>query len=135
MPAGAFCGWDVETLVLLAYFGAESAGAITLLPPGISPPPLGLRHLPDEELQRRIDELPRRSLSADSPKRMSLAGAQAKLAVTVKDGRLHEPVGGACSHILKPDSKTEGCPNTAINECFCMSLAAQIEEMSARMRR
>lgn len=112
---------------LLAYFGAESAGAITLLPPGISPPPSGLRPLPDDELQRRIDELPRRSLSADSPKRMSLAGAQAKLAVTVKDGRFYEPVGGECStHILKPDSKTEGFPNTAINEFFCMSLAAQV---------
>lgn len=110
---------------LLAYFGAESAGAITLLPPGVAPAAPGLRLLPDGELQRRIDELPRRSLSADSPKRMSLAGAQAKLPVTLKDGQLYEPVGGECStHILKPDSKIEGFPHTAINERFCMCLAA-----------
>ncbi len=112
---------------LLAYFGAESAGAITLLPPGISATTSGLRPLPDDELQHRIDELPRRSLSADSPKRMSLAGAQAKLAVTVKDLQIFEPVGGECStHILKPDSKVDGYPHTAINEYFCMTLASHV---------
>lgn len=109
---------------LLAYFGAESAGAVTLLPPGTTPAAAGVRLLSDEELQHRIDELPRRSLSADSPKRMSLAGAQAKLPVTVRDGQLHEPIGSECStHVLKPDSKTEGFPHTAINEAFCMHLA------------
>lgn len=112
---------------LLAYFGAESAGAITLLPPGSAMPPAGLKPLPDAELQRRIDELPRRSLSADSPKRMSLAGAQAKLPVVVRESQILEPVGGECStHILKPDSKVEGYPHTAINEYFCMTLARQV---------
>jgi serine/threonine-protein kinase HipA len=112
---------------LLAYFGAESAGAITLQAPGSAAPPSGLKPLPDDELQRRIDELPRRSLSADSPKRMSLAGAQAKLAVALRDLQIHEPIGGECStHILKPDSKVEGYPHTAINEFFCMTLARQV---------
>lgn len=112
---------------LLAYFGAESAGAITLLPPGSSVTTSGLRPLPDDELQRRIDELSRRSLSADSPKRMSLAGAQAKLPVTLKELQIFEPVGGECStHILKPDSKVDGFPHTAINEYFCMTLASHV---------
>lgn len=112
---------------LLAYFGAESAGAITLQPPRGVAPASGLKPLPDDELQRRIDELPRRSLSADSPKRMSLAGAQAKLAVVLRDSQLHEPIGGECStYILKPDSKVEGYPHTAINEYFCMTLARQV---------
>lgn len=114
--------WD-----LLAYFGAESAGAVTLLPPGRALPAGGLRPLPEDELQRRLDAFPRRSLSADSPKRMSLAGAQAKLPVVVRDHAIHEPIGNECStHILKPDSKTEGFPHTAINEFFCMRLAARI---------
>ncbi len=112
---------------LLAYFGAESAGAITLLPPGQGLPAGGLRPLPDDELKQRIDALPRRSLSADSPKRMSLAGAQAKLAVVVRDHAICEPIGNECStHILKPDSKSEGFPHTAINEYFCMTLAGRI---------
>lgn len=112
---------------LLAYFGAESAGAITLLPPEVSPEDGGLRPLTNAALQVRIDQLPRHSLSADSPKRMSLAGAQHKLAVVVHEGELFEPVGSECStHILKPDSKTEGYPHTAINEHFCMQLAAEM---------
>lgn len=112
---------------LLAYFGAESAGAITLQAPGSPASPSGLKPLPDDELQRRIDELPRRSLSADSPKRMSLAGAQAKLPVALRDMQIYEPVGGECStHILKPDSKVEGYPHTAINEYFCMTLAKHV---------
>lgn len=112
---------------LLSYFGAESAGAITLLPPDQALPGTGLRPLPDDELQQRIEALPRRSLSADSPKRMSLAGAQAKLPVVVRDLNIFEPIGNECStHILKPDSKTEGFPHTAINEYFCMTLAGHI---------
>ncbi|PKO86340.1 MAG: type II toxin-antitoxin system HipA family toxin [Betaproteobacteria bacterium HGW-Betaproteobacteria-12] len=112
---------------LLSYFGAESAGAITLLPPNHPPLAAGLRPLSEEKLQQRIDLLPRRSLSADSPKRMSLAGVQAKLAVVVKNLTIFEPMGSECStHILKPDSKVEGYPHTAINEYFCMTLAGHV---------
>lgn len=113
---------------LLAYFGAESAGAITLLPEGAEVPPAGLIPLSDETLQQRIDQLPRRSLSADAPKRMSLAGAQHKLAVTVESDALFEPSGSACStHILKPDSKSGEYPHTAVNEYFCMQLARALK--------
>lgn len=110
---------------LLTYFGAESAGALTLLPPEAVPAEGGVVPLSDAELQQRIDQMPRRSLSAGSPKRMSLAGAQHKLAVVVREGALFEPVGSECStHILKPDSRTDAYPHTAINEHFCMQLAA-----------
>lgn len=113
---------------LLAFFGVESAGAITLLQPDSILAPSGLAPLTDAELQRRIDRLPTRSLSAGSPKRISLAGAQHKLAVTLANGALFEPRGNACSsHILKPDSKSLGHPHTAINEHFCMRLAAALK--------
>lgn len=113
---------------LLTYFGAESAGAITLLTQEGTAAPAGLVQLPDAEIQRRIDQMPKRSLSADAPKRMSLAGAQHKLAVTVVNGELFEPTGNACStHILKPDSKSEEYPHTSVNEHFCMSLAGALK--------
>jgi serine/threonine-protein kinase HipA len=113
---------------LLAYFGSESAGAITLLPPDADSLGTGVRPLPNDELQRRINQMPRRSLSADSPKRMSLAGAQHKLAVSIQGGQLMEPLGAECStHILKPDSKADGYPHTAINEHFCMQLAKSLD--------
>lgn len=111
---------------LLQRFGPESAGALTLLSPGQELPPAELRPLPDAELSARIKALPRLPLSHGAPKRMSLAGAQHKLAVVVDQGQLWEPVGRAAStHILKPDhEQVDDYPHSVINEWFCMRLAA-----------
>ncbi len=111
---------------LLQHYGPESAGALTLLAPGQELPEPGLEPLPDEALSARIRALPRLPLSAGAPKRMSLAGAQHKLAVVLHQDRLWEPVGtAASSHILKPDhERVDDCPHSAANEWFCMHLAA-----------
>ncbi|NTV94321.1 MAG: type II toxin-antitoxin system HipA family toxin [Thiobacillus sp.] len=112
---------------LLAYLGAESAGALTLLAPGETVAEPGLAPLPDALLDQRIRDLPRVPLQAGAPKRMSLAGAQEKLAV-VLDGQLYEPVGGRPStHILKPDTTAAGYPHSAANEWFCTQLAAALK--------
>lgn len=110
---------------LLQRFGPESAGALTLLSPGQELPPAELRPLPDAELSARIKALPRLPLSHGAPKRMSLAGAQHKLAVVLDQGQLWEPVGQAAStHILKPDhASVEDYPHSVVNEWFCMRLA------------
>ncbi|WP_368563018.1 HipA domain-containing protein [Pseudoxanthomonas sp. UTMC 1351] len=111
---------------LLQRFGPESAGALTLLAPGQTLLPPDLRLLPDEVLSARIRALPRLPLSHDAPKRMSLAGAQHKLAVVIHEGRLWEPVGRAAStHLLKPDhERVDDYPHSVANEWFCMRLAA-----------
>ena len=111
---------------LLQHYGPESAGALTLLAPGQKLPEPGLEPLPDEVLSARIRALPRLPLSEGAPKRMSLAGAQHKLAVVLHQGRLWEPVGAAAStHILKPDhERVDEYPHSAANEWFCMQLAA-----------
>ncbi len=111
---------------LLQRFGPESAGALTLLTPGEQLPPAGLQPLPDDELSHRIQNLPRLPLSHGAPKRMSLAGAQHKLAVVLDQGQLWEPIGkGASTHILKPDhERADDYPHSVINEWFCMRLAA-----------
>lgn len=113
---------------LLEWYGAESAGALTLLVPGASPAPGQLQPLADEALSTRIRELPRTSLVARAPKRMSLAGAQHKLPVVLERGRLWEPVGQCAStHILKPDHPdTEHWPQTVANEWFVMHLAREL---------
>ena len=110
---------------LLQRFGPESAGALTLLPPGEGLPPAELRPLPDDVLSARIRTLPRVPLTHDAPKRMSLAGAQHKLAVVVHQERLWEPVGRAAStHLLKPDHpRSDDYAHSAVNEWFCMRLA------------
>ncbi|MFA5915103.1 MAG: HipA domain-containing protein [Burkholderiales bacterium] len=112
---------------LLELYGAESAGAITLLPPGVRQPPASLRPLTDEQLQARIKALPRQALTALAPKRMSLAGAQQKLAIVLsRDGRLFEPEGaGASTHILKPDSTSDFYTHSAVNEWFCARVAQE----------
>lgn len=113
---------------LLAYYGRESAGAITLSAPGEAPSPSGLVPLADRELSQRIKKLPKQSLAAGAPKRMSLAGAQHKMAVSMKDGALYFPKGDTPStHLLKPDHlDRENWPNSVANEYFTMRLAARI---------
>lgn len=113
---------------LLELYGAESAGAITLLPPGMQQQPAALRPLTDEHLQARVKALPRQALTALAPKRMSLAGAQQKLAIVLMhDGRLFEPEGArASTHILKPDSTSDFYIHSAINEWFCARVAQEV---------
>lgn len=114
---------------LLAYYGKESAGAITLLAGGeAATSKSGYRALKDEALHQRIAKLPRQSLAADAPKRMSNAGAQHKLAICVRDGQLFEPLGNTPStHLLKPDHiDKESWPSSVANEYFVMKLAARL---------
>ncbi|MCO5114783.1 MAG: HipA domain-containing protein [Burkholderiaceae bacterium] len=113
---------------LLAWYGAESAGSLTLLPPEAAPQTTEpLRPLPDEALQARIRQLPRAPLTHAAIKRMSLAGAQHKLAVVLQDGALFEPAGATPStHILKPDHPDTDYPHSVINEWFVMRLAGRL---------
>ena len=117
---------------LLAYYGRESAGALTLLAPDENEPPGGLRPLSFDDLESRIREMPQRPLTAAAPKRMSAAGAQPKLLVAMHGEppacELFEPEGSEPSmQLLKPDSRAAGYPHSAINEFFCMRLARAVE--------
>lgn len=113
---------------LLAWYGAESAGSVTLLPPDAAPQAAEpLRPLPDDALDARIRRLPRAPLTQAAVKRMSLAGAQHKLAVVLRGGALFEPAGATPStHILKPDHPDEDYPHSVINEWFVMRLAKRL---------
>ena len=120
-----------DRFALLAYYGAESAGAITLLPTNTPPLLQNLHHdLSFEELSRRIQNLPASPLTQEAPKRMSLAGAQHKLAVCFnpETNKVTEPVEGtASSYILKPNhSNPDTYPHSVINEWFIMSLAKKV---------
>lgn len=115
-----------DAFALLAYLGAESAGSLTLRPEGAPAAPAGpLRPLSPQALSARIAALPRRTLAADAPKRMSLAGAQHKLLVVELDGELYEPVGATPStHLLKPaHPEAASWPASVANEFVTMRLA------------
>jgi serine/threonine-protein kinase HipA len=113
---------------LLAWYGAESAGSLTLLPPDTEPQSAGpLRLLSDDALEARIRQLPNAPLTQAAIKRMSLAGAQHKLAVVWQNGELFEPAGATPStHILKPDHPDKGYAHSVINEWFVMRLAKRL---------
>ena len=115
-----------DAFALLQYLGAESAGSLVLLPPSSDAKPRGqLKPLLDDALSQRIRNLPRQSLSSGAPKQMSVAGAQHKLLVVLRSGKLYDPVGSEPStHILKPDHLSDDYPASVINEYAMLRLAA-----------
>lgn len=101
-------GWG-----LLAYYGRESAGALTLLPEGEAEAAGGRVALEFDQLEACIQAMPQHALTATSPKRMSAAGAQQKLLVIPTgqhpDYALFEPENSEPSmHLLKPDTRVTG---------------------------
>jgi len=113
---------------MLEQIGGECAGAVTFVPTGEVLPESEYRYraLSSEELAAVLRELPRRPLLAgDEGIRLSLAGAQDKIAVRVDGDEISLPLGGAPStHILKPGGdRFEG---VVANEALCMRLAAAI---------
>lgn len=119
---------EADAFGLLEAYGAESAGALTLLRPGEPLPAGGLIQLDDQALLERVRALPRETLPHRAPKKMSLAGAQNKLAVVLRDSEIYEPQGSTPStHILKPNHPdADAYPHSAVNEWFTMALAARL---------
>ena len=114
---------------MLEKIGGECAGALTFLPKGILPSETDYEYQPLDEsgLIDILKRLPTRPLLAgESGIRISLAGAQEKIALHVDQyGNYSLPIGGAPStHILKP--ATNRYPNIVSNEAFSLSLARSI---------
>ena len=120
---------------MLERIGGECAGAVSLLPEEMPPPPLGggrLRWLDESELAAIIEALPQRPLMAgEEGIRLSLAGAQIKLPVVLAtenpgaEPRVALPLDGSPStHIIKPEPAR--FPGLAANEAWCLALARQL---------
>ncbi|MFZ5789836.1 MAG: type II toxin-antitoxin system HipA family toxin [Pseudomonadota bacterium] len=113
---------------MIDRIGGECAGAVTFRHPGEEPPArtaaaAGYRPLGEDELARIIEILPERPLLAgEAGVRLSLAGAQDKLPVLLRDGRIALPLDDRpSSHILKPPIRR--FEDTVHNEGFCLALA------------
>jgi len=113
----------------LKTLGGDCAGAIALYPEDVDP--VGredvLRELSDDEADAVFGALP------DSPLlqgvvenyRISVAGAQDKLVVRMRNGRFSLPLfGTASTHIVKPGMSR--CAFSVENECFCQRLAQSV---------
>ena len=117
---------------LLDAVGGECAGALSLYPEGVEPPPENpdaLEILDDGRLGETFALLKRRPLLAGQGDiRLSLAGAQDKLAVQMVEGKLALMHGGApTTHILKPLIQgVADVKDSVHNELFCLALAARV---------
>jgi serine/threonine-protein kinase HipA len=119
---------------MLEQIGGECAGAVTFIPAGMTLPEHEDRYrsLTHQELAEILKKLPRRPLMAgEEGIRLSLAGAQDKIAVRVLDDQISIPLGGAPStHILKP--AIEHFEGSVFNEALCMKLAQAIGMPTAK---
>jgi len=131
---------------LLDGIGGECAGALILLEPGQTPPveahaSKSIEWLEEDQLIGVLERLPKRPLLAgESGLRLSLAGAQEKLPVVVrevqgKDGQgNHFEIGlpknnVPSSFILKPE--ISGVDGSVYNEAFCLALAKELKLSAA----
>jgi serine/threonine-protein kinase HipA len=119
---------------MLEQIGGECAGAVTFVPAGQPPPERDYHYRPlsSHELAAILKELPRRPLLAgEEGMRLSLAGAQDKIAVRIEGDEISLPLGGAPStHIVKP--AVERFEGVVFNEALCMELAAATGLPAAR---
>ena len=120
---------------MLEEIGGECAGAVTFVPAGEALPERNYRYraLSPKELAGILRELPKRPLLAgEEGIRLSLAGAQDKIAVRIEGDEVSLPLGGAPStHILKPAA--ERFQGVVYNEAVCMKLAAAVGLPAAKV--
>jgi serine/threonine-protein kinase HipA len=115
---------------LLEVIGGECAGALSLYPAGQMPPSSdndGVESLSPARLEEILGKLRERPLlGGEEGVRLSLAGAQDKLAVCVDEGIIGLAKGGRpTTHILKPF--IQALDGTVENELFCLNLAARLK--------
>ena len=120
---------------MLERIGGECAGAVTFIPPGqpVSVRNYHYRALSSKELADIFKDLPKRPLLAgEEGIRLSLAGAQDKIAVRIEGDEISLPLGGAPStHILKPS--VERLAGVVFNEALTMQLAAAVGLPAAKV--
>jgi serine/threonine-protein kinase HipA len=112
---------------LLEVIGGECAGALSLYPSGQAPPSSdsdGVEILGPARLEEILGKLRERPLlGGEEGVRLSLAGAQDKLAVCIEGNNIGLAKGGRpTTHILKPF--IQALDATVENELFCLRLAA-----------
>lgn len=121
---------------LLEVIGGECAGALSLYPAGQMPPSPdddGVEPLSPTRLAEILGKLRERPLlGGEEGVRLSLAGAQDKLAVCVDGETIGLAKGGRpTTHILK--ASIQALDGSVENELFCLRLAARLKLPAPRV--
>ncbi|MCK5924049.1 MAG: HipA domain-containing protein, partial [Methylococcales bacterium] len=126
--AGALGISESNAFGMLEITGGECAGALALYPHNASTVTQSAKNetLDEQQLANLIQELRTNPLLGSTQDvRLSLAGAQDKLAVNVLNNKIVLTKNGdPTTHILKPG--IQGLAGTAQNEFFCMTLATRM---------
>ena len=113
---------------LLRELGGECAGAVSLYPQDMTPVFNDtLEEISEDELASLLGKLSQTPLLTREGIRLSLAGAQEKLALTLfpDDNKYYKPSDKYISTwILKPENRN--FPDLIYNEYFCMKLAGLV---------
>ncbi len=134
---------------ILDGIGGECAGALIFLEPGQSPPSLqhaseSIEWLDDDQLFGVLERLSKKPLLAgESGLRLSLAGAQEKLPVVIREMQRKDGLANPfeiglpknnvpSSYILKPE--ISGVEGSVYNEAFCLSLAKELKLVTANAK-
>ena len=123
---------EKNPFALLEIVGGECAGALALYPKGVKPPKAteqDVEILDNKKVIEILDLLKRRPLLVgEEGIRLSLAGAQNKIAVGVSDGKIALIKGTTpTTHVLKPlITDITDIKDSVHNEFFCMRLAKLI---------
>lgn len=113
---------------MLRELGGECAGAVSLYPQDMTPVFNDtLEEISEDELASLLSKLSQTPLLTGEGIRLSLAGAQEKLALTIfpDDNKYYKPSDKYISTwILKPEN--QNFPDLIYNEYFCMKLAGLV---------
>jgi len=119
---------SVDKMALLDQVGAECAGAVQFLSPGVAPSSGRVVPLSTDEVNRLVSDLPTHHFPQGGAPQASLAGTQDKVLLSLlPDGRWGWPTDGApSSHLVKPEPGTGTSLDHLVQaEHWAMQVAAQ----------
>lgn len=141
--AARFDAGGTDAYSLLAAIGRDCIGALQFLPDGVQPGPVGDvqgDRIDDSHIAERLSTLATAPLGLgdDDEFRISLAGAQEKMALLYWNDRWHIPRGSTpTTHILKPQIGRHGgtdLSQSVENEHLCMRLLRALDFPAATTR-
>ncbi len=125
-----------DTFSLLMALGHDCVGALQFLPEGVDHGPIGgteAREVSAADIAHIIRNLGRSPLGVDQDEgfRISIAGAQEKTALLLREGRWYKPTGStATTHIIKPQigklPNGIDLSNSVENEHLCLKLVSAL---------
>jgi len=123
----------------LAHYGADCAGAISILPPGHEPVVSNSETIKKIDMNLIYDAIESKSSVASALAEenvyLSLAGAQDKFAAIERNGEIYLPIDGApTTHIIKIPIHHSKIKDSVYNENFCLELSAAVGMPTAKSK-